>query len=363
MGERTAAARYDTSVEPTPEMLAELRDAVARIRSELAKVVVGQEEPIELLILALLAGSHTLLTGVPGLARTTLVSALSTATNLSFGRIQFTPDMLPSDVTGSEVIEEDKAAGTRDFRFLKGPIFANLVLADEINRTPPKTQAALIEAMEEHQVSAGNQCFRLEEPFIVMATLNIIDQEGVYELPPGSPQLDRFMFKVSMEYPSHDEESEIIDRTTGLYQAKVKQILDRQDVLRFQRAIRRLPVAEHVKRFALGLVERSRPGPPGVGLASDFIRRTVSWGAGPRASFNLVLGAKALAAIEGRPAATERDVERIAAPVLRHRLILNFHAEAEGITPEDVVERLIAETRNADLEEIPLRGRARKMFL
>jgi MoxR-like ATPase len=261
-------------------------------------------------------------------------------------------------VTGSEVIQEDKATGTRDFRFMKGPIFANIILADEINRTPPKTQAALVEAMEEHQVTAGNECFKLEEPFIVMATFNIVDHEGVYGLPEGSPQLDRFMFKVAMQYPERGEESEIIDRTTGLYHAEVGRIIGRDDILRFQQGIRRIPVAPHVKEFALGLVERSRPGSE---VASEFTRKRVTWGAGPRASQNLILGAKALAAVEGRPLASEADVERIAIPVMRHRIILSFHAGAEGTTPEDVVARLIEETKAALRAGIPLRGRWRKL--
>jgi MoxR-like ATPase len=349
---------YDTSHEATQEMLDEVSGAVRAIKQQMARVIVGQDETIELMILSLLAGGHTLLTGVPGLARTSLVSALATATDLGFGRIQFTPDMLPSDVTGSEIIQEDKASGTRDFRFLKGPIFANIILADEINRTPPKTQAALVEAMEEHQVTAGNQCFPLEEPFIVMATFNIVDHEGVYGLPEGSPQLDRFMFKVAMAYPDRSEESEIIDRTTGLYHAEVEKILGREDILRFQQGIKRIPVAPHVKEFALGIVERSRPDSE---TASEFVRTRLTWGAGPRASQNLVMGAKALAAVEGRPLASEADVERIAVPVLRHRLILSFHAGAEGTTPEDVVAHLIDETKAAQRADIPLRGRTRRL--
>ncbi len=350
--------RYDTSHEATQGMLDELSEAVRGIKQQMARVIVGQDDTIELMILSLLAGGHTLLTGVPGLARTSLVSALATATDLTFGRIQFTPDMLPSDVTGSEIIQEDKASGTRDFRFLKGPIFANIILADEINRTPPKTQAALVEAMEEHQVTAGNECFRLEEPFIVMATFNIVDHEGVYGLPEGSPQLDRFMFKVAMRYPDRGEESEIIDRTTGLYHAEVERVLQKEDILRFQQGIRRIPVAPHVKEFALGLVERSRPE---SASASEFVQTRLSWGAGPRASQNLILGAKALAAVEGRPLASEADVERIAVPVLRHRIILSFHAGAEGTTPDDVVAHLIEETKAALRADIPLSGRLRKL--
>ncbi|MBA4387208.1 MAG: AAA family ATPase [Verrucomicrobia bacterium] len=353
-----AEARYDMSQEADKETLLDLSQSVSRIKAEVAKVIVGQDETVELLLVALFSGGHTLLSGVPGLARTSLISALCKATNLTFGRIQFTPDMLPSDVTGSEIIEQDKATGARDFRFMRGPIFANMILADEINRTPPKTQAALIEAMEEHQVTAGSQCFKLEEPFIVMATLNIIDQEGVYGLPEGSPQLDRFMFKVLMGYPSRDQESEIVDRTTSLYQAEVSSVLARDQILKFQHAIRRIPVAQHVKEFALSLVEKSRPDSP---RASDFIKRVVHWGAGPRAGQHLVLGAKAAAAMKGRPTPSEQDIIRLAVPVLRHRIIATFHATAEGITPENIVAELVKETRTEQRARIPLRGRARKL--
>jgi MoxR-like ATPase len=352
------SVRYDTTHEASEALLAELSAAVERIKAELAKTIVGQDEAVELLLVSLLTGGHILLTGAPGLARTSIISALSAAADLSFSRIQFTPDMLPSDVTGSEIIEENRAEGGRDFRFLKGPIFANLILADEINRTPPKTQAALIEAMEEHQVTAGNRCFKLEEPFMVMATLNIVDQEGVYGLPEGSPQLDRFMFKVRMPYPTRSEESEIIARTTGLYRAETGKVISRADLLRFQRAIRRMPAAPHVKAFALDLAQRTRPS---EAASSDFVRRTVAWGAGPRASQHLVLGAKALAAAAGRPAPTEADVARLAAPVLRHRVVLNFHAGAEGLTADDLARRVVDETKAALLAGIPLRGRSRKL--
>lgn len=350
--------RYDTSQEADSSTLSDLSQSVRQIKAEVARVIVGQDQTVELLLVALFSGGHTLLSGVPGLARTSLISALCKATNLTFGRIQFTPDMLPSDVTGSEIIEQDKATGARDFRFMRGPIFANMILADEINRTPPKTQAALIEAMEEHQVTAGSQCFKLEEPFTVMATLNIVDQEGVYGLPEGSPQLDRFMFKVLMAYPSRNEEAEIVERTTTLYHADVSTVLNREQILGFQHAIRRIPVAQHVKEFALSLVEKSRPDSP---AASDFIKRVVHWGAGPRAGQHLVLGAKALAAMEGRPAPSEEDVARLAVPVLRHRIIATFHATAEGITPERIVGELIEETQAEQRAKIPLKGRARTL--
>ncbi len=313
-----------------------LTDAYARLRSEIGKIIVGQDATVEHLIISLLARGHCLLVGVPGLAKTLLIKTLSQALDLRFSRIQFTPDLMPGDITGTEVIEESTTKGTKSFRFVKGPVFANIILADEINRTPPKTQAALLEAMQEHHVTAGGRTYTLDEPFFVLATQNPIEQEGTYPLPEA--QLDRFMFNLWLEYPSADEEVRIVQATTSQYAADVKPILDADDVIGFQQLVRRVPVAENVVRYAVTLAHRSRPTAPD---APDFIKKWVRWGAGPRASQFLILGAKTRAILQGRPSPDIQDVKAVAAPVLRHRLVTSFTAEAENVAPLQIVQRLL----------------------
>jgi len=322
------------------ERLAQLHSAFQRLREELKKVIIGQEEIIEQLFIALLAQGHALLVGVPGLAKTLLIKSLAQVLELEFNRIQFTPDLMPSDITGTDILEEDQSTGKRSFRFVKGPLFANIVLADEINRTPPKTQAALLEAMQEHHVTAGGRRYQLEEPFFVLATQNPIEQEGTYPLPEA--QLDRFMFQLQVNYPSSAEERQIVLQTTSAFEPKLEKVISQKDLLEYQALIRRVPVAEPVVEFAVDLVTRTRPANE---AAPEYIRNWVEWGAGPRASQYLILGAKTRAALKGEPSPTTEDVRAVAAPVLRHRIILNFNADAEGITTDDVVERLLHETK------------------
>lgn len=331
----------------------DLADAYSRITSELSKVIVGQQGVLEELLIAMFARGHCLLVGVPGLAKTLMIRTLADALSLKFSRIQFTPDLMPSDITGTEVIQEDRSTGTREFRFLPGPIFANVILADEINRTPPKTQSALLEAMQEHQVTVGGKRHALEEPFFVLATQNPIEQEGTYPLPEA--QLDRFMFNTFVDYPDEEEELEIVKRTTSDVKAKVTATLKAQEILNLQQIVRRVPVADYVNRYALKLTRLTRRE---TGEAPDFIQEYVSWGAGPRASQYLVLGAKARAVLHGRYHATCDDVRAVAAPVLRHRIMSNFNAEAEGIKPDDLIARLIeyvpvAEEKAADSGRLP----------
>ena len=317
-------------------------EAIARCRQDietaLGRRIVGQKTAIDHLLIGLFARGHCLFVGVPGLAKTLLVSTLAELLDLTFKRIQFTPDLMPSDITGTEIIEEDRASGRRDFRFVKGPLFAHLVLADEINRTPPKTQAALLQAMQEGRVTAGGKTHPLPSPFFVFATQNPIEQEGTYPLPEA--QLDRFMFFVEVDYPSLDEELEIVRSTTvGEVSARPK-LLSPERLAELQAIVPRVPASDSVVRSAVELVQRTRPNSP---LAPDFIRRAVSWGAGPRASQFLILGAKARALLQGRFAATVDDVRALARPVLRHRVITNFHAESEGIDSGALIDRLIAE--------------------
>ena len=316
--------------------VARLIDSVSRIRAELARVIVGQDQVIEELLMALLAGGHCILEGVPGLAKTMMISALARSLSLKFARIQFTPDLMPADITGTEVIQEDRASGSRSFRFLPGPIFANVVLADEINRTPPKTQAALLEAMQEHQVTAGGRKHVLPEPFFVLATQNPIEQEGTYPLPEA--QLDRFMFLIRVDYPSADEEMEIVRRHTGAILAEVKVALTGEEILALQKVVARVPVPDSVLEYVLSLTRRSRINTP---EAPDFVRDWVSWGAGPRASQYLVMAARARALLRGRTHVATEDVKAVAHPVLRHRILTNFSAEAEGVTSDVVVTRLL----------------------
>jgi MoxR-like ATPase len=312
-----------------------LGEAYRRITSELAKVIIGQSAVIEELLIAMFAGGHCLLVGVPGLAKTLMIRTLADSLNLSFNRIQFTPDLMPADITGTEVIQEDKATGSRGFKFLPGPIFANVVLADEINRTPPKTQAALLEAMQEHQVTVGGERHKLPEPFFVLATQNPIEQEGTYPLPEA--QLDRFMFNVFVDYPGEDEEFDIVRQTTTDAVPAIEPTLSQADVSALQSFVRRVPVADHVIRYAMQFARLTRGA---SGAAPEFIRNYVSWGAGPRASQYLILGAKARALLHGRPYVSTEDVLAVARPVLRHRIITNFNAEAEGIKADEIVTRL-----------------------
>jgi MoxR-like ATPase len=318
------------------EAVQALKSSFQAMKSEIAKVIVGQDEIVEQLLVALLARGHCLLVGVPGLAKTLLIKTLAEVLDLKFSRIQFTPDLMPSDITGTEIIEDNRTAGTKSFRFVKGPVFANILLADEINRTPPKTQAALLEAMQEHHVTAAGQKYLLEEPFFVLATQNPIEQEGTYPLPEA--QLDRFMFNLWLDYPSVTEEQEIVKSTTSMYRAELRRILGAEEISRFQDLVRRVPVADNVIAYAVNLVSRTRPGSP---FAPQFIKDWLSWGAGPRASQYLILGAKTRAILDGRHTPDVNDVRRVCQPVLRHRIVPNFNAEADGVTPVKIVERLL----------------------
>ncbi len=319
------------------EIVRQLEDAYAKIRSELGKVIIGQEEVIDQLLLALFAGGHCILEGVPGLAKTLMISTLARCLNLSFNRIQFTPDLMPSDITGTEVIQEDRSTGTRAFKFLPGPVFANVILADEINRTPPKTQAALLESMQERQVTVGGECRDLPAPFFVLATQNPIEQEGTYPLPEA--QQDRFMIKVFVDYPDYDQEYDVAERTTAHSDPKVEEVLSAEDILRFQQLVRRIPAAPEVIRHALDLVRATRPSEPN---SPDFIKKMLTWGAGPRSVQALILLGKARAVLKGRHHVAVEDIRALAHPVLRHRLVTNFSAEAEGYTPDRVIDELLS---------------------
>jgi len=318
------------------EALENLKAAYASIRAELAKVIIGQEEVIEQILIAVFAQGHCLLEGVPGLAKTLLVSTLARSLKLKFSRIQFTPDLMPSDITGTEVIQENRATGERAFKFLSGPIFANIILADEINRTPPKTQAALLEAMQERQVTIGGQRHSLPAPFFVLATQNPIEQEGTYPLPEA--QQDRFMFKVFVKYPGYDEEYRIAETTTAEFHPEVGEVLHAADILRLQQIVRRVPVAPYVIHFALRLVRATRVH---EGEVPGFVNDWVSWGAGPRGMQYLLLGGKARALLSGRLFVTTDDIRAVARPVLRHRIITNFNAESSGISPDKVIDQLL----------------------
>jgi MoxR-like ATPase len=324
------------STAPAVDRLPAARD---RILEQLARVIVGQSAVIEELLICLFSRGHCLLEGVPGLAKTLLISTLARSLDLSFSRIQFTPDLMPADITGTDVLEEDKATGSRQVRFLEGPLFANVVLADEINRTPPKTQAALLEAMQERQVSVGRVRHRLADPFFVLATQNPIEQEGTYPLPEA--QQDRFMFKVFVRYPTFDEEFEIARRTTGSPLADAEPVLTAADILALQRSVREVPVSDHLVRYALALVRQTRAGERGV---PDFVSDQLTWGAGPRAVQFLVLGAKARALLQGRSHVAVDDIQALAAPVLRHRIVVGFAAESEGVTPDAIIRRIIEST-------------------
>jgi MoxR-like ATPase len=313
----------------------QLKQAREKILLELRKVIVGQDEVIDQLLTALFSNGHVLLVGVPGLAKTLLISSVARVLDLKFSRIQFTPDLMPSDITGTDILEEDQATGKRMVRFIRGPVFANIVLADEINRTPPKTQAALLQAMQEKEVTAGGETYRLELPFFVLATQNPIELEGTYPLPEA--QLDRFMFNVRVDYPKQDEEEKIVATTTSAYEAKLERVLGAAEILALQKLVRRVPAADHVIRYAVRLARATRADEG----APEFIRQWVSWGAGPRASQFLVLGAKTRAVMRGRFAPGIEDVQAVAAAVLRHRIVTNFTAEAEGVRPDRIVTDLL----------------------
>ncbi|NRA94812.1 MAG: MoxR family ATPase [Planctomycetes bacterium] len=327
------------------EAVERLSEAYARLKSELAKVIVGQEQVIDEVLTAIFARGHALLVGVPGLAKTLLISTLSETLSLSFNRIQFTPDLMPSDITGTEVIQEDKATGQREFKFIRGPVFANVILADEINRTPPKTQASLLEAMQEHQVTAGGTRHALPEPFFVLATQNPIEQEGTYPLPEA--QLDRFMFMIHVDYPSADEELKIIQETTSAKEVKLDQVLGGEDILALQDLVRKVPVADHVVNYALEFSRRTRVTQE---ESPDFVKQWVAWGSGPRASQYLILGAKARAILNSRTFVSGEDIRAVAHPVLRHRIICNFSAEAEGINSDTIVDKLIESIPRAEAD-------------
>ncbi len=318
-------------------LVEQLSQKVKELKKEIAKVIVGQEEIIDNLLISLLARGHCLLVGVPGLAKTLLIKTLAEVFDLSFSRIQFTPDLMPSDITGTEIIEEDQTTKKRAFRFVKGPVFANIILADEINRTPPKTQSALLEAMQEHKVTAAGVTYNLPEPFFVLATQNPIEQEGTYPLPEA--QLDRFMFNLWLDYPSFDEEVEIIRTTTAENKFKLNKIISDEEIGRYQDLVRRVPVSENVIEFAVKIVNSTRPGNNKIKFINDW----VSWGAGPRASQYLILAAKTKAIIEGRFTPNIEDVKSALVPVLRHRIIPSFNAEADGLTSLDIIEKLVKE--------------------
>jgi MoxR-like ATPase len=322
---------------PAPELLERLAGARTRLLEQVRQRIVGQEEVLEGILTALVSGGHALLVGVPGLGKTLMVSTIAEALRLQFARIQFTPDLMPSDITGTEVLEEDHGTGKRSFRFVKGPIFANIVLADEVNRTPPKTQAALLQAMQEHEVTAAGETYPLPEPFFVLATQNPIEQEGTYPLPEA--QLDRFMLELSVRYPTREDEERIVETTTTDDTPGVTPVLSADDLQEIQRLVRRIPVPKPIVRAAVALARMTRPSDP---LAPAFIKEYVSWGAGPRASQYMVLGAKARAALAGRPMADLEDVNDVALSVLRHRVVVNFAAEAARRTAEDICQELIA---------------------
>ncbi|MCE7934996.1 MAG: MoxR family ATPase [Chlorobi bacterium CHB2] len=318
------------------EAVKNLQESYQRIRGQIGRVIVGQDAVVEQLLIALLARGHCLLVGVPGLAKTLLIRTLSQVLELSFNRVQFTPDLMPSDITGTEIIEEDRSTGEKVFRFVKGPIFANIVLADEINRTPPKTQAALLESMQEHHVTAAGRTYPLPEPFFVLATQNPIEQEGTYPLPEA--QLDRFMFNVWLDYPSFAEEVQIVKQTTAGGSLALQKVLGGGEIMAAQELIRRVPVADNVVEYAVRLVANTRPK---SGTVPKFIADFLSYGAGPRASQYLILGAKTRAVLQGRFTPEIEDVRAVALPVLRHRIVTNFNAEADNVTPQEIVRRLL----------------------
>ncbi|CCQ91860.1 conserved hypothetical protein [Nitrospina gracilis 3/211] len=325
---------------PDLDLARELLDAKNQVLKEIRKVIIGQDAVIEDLLIALFSRGHSLFVGVPGLAKTLLVSSLAKVLNLKFSRIQFTPDLMPSDITGTEILYEDQATNKRDFRFIRGPIFANIILADEINRTPPKTQAALLQAMQEHQVTVGSNTYHLDEPFLVFATQNPIEHEGTYPLPEA--QLDRFMFIINVDYPTKEQEVQIALSTTSGVKPELEVVMEADRILELQKLVPKVPVSDHVARYAVDLVRASRPG---NGTTPAFITEWVSWGAGPRASQYLVLAAKARALMDNRVAVSIEDIKSVSQQVLEHRILLNFKAEAENIKTQDIIDKLLAEVK------------------
>jgi MoxR-like ATPase len=333
-----------------------LNDAREKIVAQLSQVIVGQQNVIEELLISLFARGHCLLEGVPGLAKTLMISTLARTLNLSFSRVQFTPDLMPADITGTEILEENRSTGGRERRFLEGPLFSNIVLADEINRTPPKTQAALLEAMQERQVTVGRVRHPLTDPFFVLATQNPIEQEGTYPLPEA--QQDRFMFKVFVNYPTFQEEFEVARRTTAIQADTIQPVLSGEEIVELQRTVREVPVSDHIIRYALSLVRQTRVGQAGV---PDYVGDQIGWGAGPRAVQFLILGGKARALIRGRTHVTTDDIQSLAKPVLRHRLVVNFAAQSDGITADKIIDRLIASTPTKE-DELTSDARFKKIF-
>ena len=328
------------------EAVDKLKKAYNTLKNEIKKIIVGQEKVIDQVLISIFSRGHCLLIGVPGLAKTMLISTLAKALSLSFSRIQFTPDLMPADITGTEVIQEDKSTGLRSFKFLEGPIFANVVLADEINRTPPKTQAALLEAMQERQVTAGGKKHILPMPFFVLATQNPIEQEGTYPLPEA--QLDRFMFNILVDYPSEEEEIEIMKLTTADYEAQIDKVLNSEEIIALQDIVRRVPIGDHQINYAISFARMTRVTSE---HAPEFIKKWISWGAGPRAGQYIILGAKARAILHGRYYVTTEDIRAVLHPVLRHRIITNYSAAAEGITPDRLIDRLIDEIPDKESEK------------
>lgn len=339
------------------EAIERLRTTYEKMRAELARRIVGQADVLEQLITCLFAGGHCLLLGVPGLAKTLMVRCISEILDLTFNRIQFTPDLMPSDITGTEVLTEERGGKSRFFKFLHGPIFANIVLADEINRTPPKTQAALMEAMEEYQVTVGGKRHKIPKPFYVLATQNPIEQEGTYQLPAAA--LDRFMFMVYVDYPSPEEEFKIVRLTTTTYDAHLKPLLRREQILELMALVRKVEVPDEVTQYAVEIGRRTRPKEPD---APEYVREYLAWGAGPRAPQALTLAGKARAMLNGRYTVTPEDIRSLVHPVLRHRLVLNFHAEAEGITTDNIISRIVEDTPAPD-RPIPTKSLKRRFFL
>ena len=322
------------------EAVEKLNEARNKIKSEIKKVIVGQERVIDELLVALLSNGHCLLIGVPGLAKTLMISTIARILDLKFNRIQFTPDLMPSDITGTEIIEENVSTGERTFKFVRGPVFSNIVLADEINRTPPKTQAALLQAMQEHEVTAGGETYKLAEPFFVLATQNPIELEGTYPLPEA--QLDRFMFNIYVDYPSEDEENTIVTSTTSAYEWELDRLMGADEIIKLQKLARRVPVSDHVVNYAVRLARNTRPG---ENNSLPYIKNWVSWGAGPRASQYMILGAKTKAILDGRYTPSTEDVKAAARPVLRHRIVTSFNAEADGVGTMEIIEKLLQDVK------------------
>jgi MoxR-like ATPase len=322
-----------------------LREARDRIKKEIRKVIIGQDQVIDELLIALLSNGHCLLIGVPGLAKTLLISTISRVLDLKFSRIQFTPDLMPSDITGTEIIQENITTGERSFKFIHGPVFANIILADEINRTPPKTQSALLQAMQEHEVTAGGQTYKLTEPFFVLATQNPIEQEGTYPLPEA--QLDRFMFNIYINYPSTEEENLIVKATTSAYFCDLEKVMRAEEIVRLQKLVRKVPVSDHVINYAVKLARYTRPHSNDNYKPLEYINNWISWGAGPRASQYMVLGAKTRSVLDGRYTPSIEDIRAVALPVLRHRIVTSFNAEADGVGTFEIIQKLLEDVKDS----------------